>query len=58
MNKIRMLSFFPSEMDVEAISVNPVLTLYVQMNSFFWFDTINLGWSIIHRGVTDDYFKI
>ena len=25
-----------------------LLTLYVLMDSSFWFDTINLGWSIVY----------
>ena len=27
---------------------HPPLPLYVLMNSSFWFDTINLGWSIVY----------
>ena len=51
MNMMRMLSFFPNDMDVEAITVNPVLpvTLYVQMDSSFGLIQKNLGWSIIHN---------
>ena len=38
----KILSHVPT---AEAFS----LTLYVQMDSSFWFSTVNLGWSIVYK---------